>query len=119
MSHSPEHQPESLNLHPTLKAIIEAIGLAAAAMILQGCDGKNPNEAMLRAVGWQEANASTVSSEMTSPDTAEEIRRQCASAAAEEAGIKAGTEGLKDSQALAEDLTEQCLEDRGVVVSGD
>lgn len=114
MPNSPEHQQESFHLHPTLKAIIKAIGLAVAALLLQSCDGKTPNEAMLQMLGPR-ANASTVSPETAMPET-EEIRKQCASAAAEEAGIRTGTEGLEDSQArdLEEILTQQCLEDGGV-----
>lgn len=71
---------------------------------------------MLQTFGSR-ANASTVSPETATPET-DEIRRQCTSAAAEEAGIKAGTEGLRDTQTLTEDLTEQCLEDRGVITPG-
>lgn len=48
MPRLPEQQPESFHLHPTLKAIIKAIGLAAAAILLQACDGKIPDEATLQ-----------------------------------------------------------------------
>lgn len=117
MPNSPEHQPESFHLHSTLRAITKAIGLAAAAMLLQSCDGKNPNEVMLQMLGSR-ANASTVSPETATPE-AEEIRKQCASAAAEEAGIRIGTEGLDvlEEFLLRDALTGQCLEDRGVILT--
>jgi len=103
MPNSPERQQE--DIHSTLKAIIKAIGLAAAAMIFQGCDGKNPNEAMLQSLqsGYLEP-----------------ARQDCKERAMEAVNNVGDISDLSTPEGLDEEVLEKrCLEDKGVVVSGD
>ena len=118
---------DSLNRHPAIKRISSLVAIALLA-VLAGCDKENPDEAILQAIGGIKINAKTHNE--NNPDeailrTIESAKsgalimvgQNCASAAAEEAGIRAGTEGLKDSQRmdLEEVLEQQCLDEHGVV----
>jgi hypothetical protein len=96
---------EGSNLNPTIKAIMKLVALALLATLAKGCDGKNPNEAIFQSIESAKSGTLTM------------VKETCASTAAEEAGIRAGTEGLKDSQRmdLAEILEQQCLDEHGVV----
>lgn len=104
MPHSPEQQPEGLTLHPTLAKIIKIVGLAVAAMLLQSCDEKNPNEAILRA---------------SQSGYLERVRQDCRNQAMKTANEGGGALDLSMPARFndAEILEQQCLEEKGIVTS--
>ena len=121
---------ESSTLNPTIKAIMKLVALALLATFAKGCDKENPDEAILQTIGGIKINAKTHNEnnpdeailrtiESAKSGTLTMVKEICASTAAEEAGIRAGTESLSDSARLdlEEVLTEQCLDEHGVVVT--
>jgi|GEM_PF-6645369 len=64
-------EKKGLNLHPTIKSLIKLAGLALLAALAQGCDGKNPNEAMLQAVEKQKTTDTNIGADV------ERIRQEC------------------------------------------
>lgn len=103
MLNSPERQQESLR--PILAKIIKATGLVVAALLFQGCDGKNPNEAIIQSLqsGYLEP-----------------VRQDCKERAMEAVNNVGDISDSSTPAMLDEEILEKrCLEDRGVIVSGD
>lgn len=87
-----------------LLQIAKFVGLAVMATVLYGCPGKAPDEAL------QQSSQSGY---------LEQVRRDCKDQAMEAVNVGGGMLDLSMSARLddAEVLEQQCLEDRGVVVS--